>query len=324
MQTASKLNRIPDPLALQTFAGLSPEACRTLDAIGAVWNDDINKHRAMVMQIYAPIVARASSAGIGVVRDRAYGRHERHRLDVFHPDVQAGGARPVVVFVHGGAFVRGNKNMDDQFYGNVLRWFVRHGFVGINVEYRLAPESSFPGGAEDVAGAVAWVCANIAQYGGDPEQIILIGHSAGGTHAASYLLDPNIGITPAAGIKGLILVSARLRADAEPNNPNAKNVIAYFGAETALFPERSPVTYADRCLRPVFTVIAQNENRLLDIYGAEFYFRVAAARGRAPRFLRLARHNHTSIIAHFDSGEEILGRAILDFIVDECGIALPA
>jgi hypothetical protein len=63
----------------------------------------------------------------------------------------------------------------------------------------------------------------------------------------------------------------------------------------------------------VFIAVAEYENPLLDVYGAEFLHRVAAVRGRAPRFMRLPDHNHISIVAHFNSGEETLGPEILEF-----------
>jgi acetyl esterase len=74
------------------------------------------------------------------------------------------------------------------------------------------------------------------------------------------------------------------------------------------------VTYAEACELPVFLAIAEYENPYLDVYGAEFFYRVAAARKQAPRFLRLLKHNHTSMVAHFNTGEELLGREILDFL----------
>jgi acetyl esterase/lipase len=299
------------------FAGLPPAARARLMAMGPVWNDDIGRHRQAVMEIYGPL-ARAHRDGISLARDLAYGPHERHRLDVFRPAAQ--GSRPVVLFVHGGAFTRGRKSMDGEIYDNVLCWFARQGFVGVNVEYRLAPEIAYPAGGEDVADAVQWVAANIARFGGNPDEIILIGHSAGGTHVGTYLLDPALGSDPAPGVRGAVFISARLRADARPENPNAQNVIAYFGADESLFERRSPMGHAARCRWPVLIATAEYENRFLDVYGAEFFFRIAEARGQAPRFCQLSHHNHTSIVAHFTTGEERLGRALLDFFARDCGL----
>ncbi len=303
----------------RTLANLSAADRDVMDGIGAVWNDDINRHRRIVMDIYSPLAARAPKAGIACRKDIAYGPHARQVLDVFTP--QAASSRPVVAFVHGGAFVRGQKDMSDGIYSNVLWYFARHGFVGVNIEYRHAPEAPYPAGAADVSAAVSWIGSNIAAFGGDPSRIVLIGHSAGGTHVAGYMLDPGVGQTPDAGVKGMVLISGRLRADTRRENPNAANVAAYFGPDPGLFDARSPVTHAARCAVPVFIAIAEHENRLLDVYGAEFYWRLAAARGRASRFLRLPRHNHTSIVAHINGGEDVLGHELRAFMAEECDMA---
>jgi acetyl esterase/lipase len=290
-----------------------PEAARRAMAeIGPVWGRDIQKHRDMVIAAYTPLLQKSPKDGCSTIRGIAYGAHPRQVLDVFKPQ-NAKGA-PVVVFVHGGAFVRGDRDSTPEFYSNVLWWFARNGIVGINIEYRLAPEAKYPGGAEDIGAAVAWARAHATEYGGDPEKIFLIGHSAGGTHAASYAFDP--AITPKAGhgLAGLILISARVRADVEAENPNAFAVKAYFGEDASLYEQRSPVTHAAGSKLPTFIVIAEFENPLLDVYGAELLHRMSVAARRAPRFMRLTRHNHISIVAHFNTGEDMLGNEILDFI----------
>jgi hypothetical protein len=115
------------------------------------------------------------------------------------------------------------------------------------------------------------------------------------------------------GLAGLVLISARVRADVRPDNPNAAAVMAYFGEDESLYEARSPVTHAANLDVPVFIAIAEHENPLLDVYGAELLHRVSIARGRAPRFMRLPEHNHISIMAHFNTEEELLGREILEF-----------
>jgi acetyl esterase/lipase len=297
------------------FPGLSGADRERLLAIGPVWNDDIVGHRQVVIDVFSPRVATIGP-DVTVERDLPYGPDARHRLDVFRP-VETG-TRPIVVFVHGGAFTRGVKSVNGAIYDNLLYWFVRNGFVGFNVEYRLAPQAAYPQGALDLHDALTWISAHAAKYGGDPQQIILVGHSAGGTHAASYLLDPAIGVTPSADIRALVLLSARLRADTRPENPNAKNVVAYFGADESLLAVRSPVTHAHRCLIPTFIGIAEFENRLLDQYGLEFALEVARATGRMPRVVQCPHHNHTSIVAHFGTADEALGQAILEFIGNDC------
>jgi acetyl esterase len=219
---------------------------------------------------------------------------------------------PVVAFVHGGAFVRGDKCTNEAIYGNVLNWFAARGYVGINLEYRLAPEATHPEAARDVASAMAWLAAHVANYGGDPAQIHLIGHSAGATHVASYACDPLVG-NYAREAASVSLISGRLAADISPENPNAPGVRAYFGDDPGFFAERAPMAYAHLTSKPLMLVYAEFENPLLDIYTLEFAHRVAFAKRRAPRVLRMNRHNHVSVMAHFNSGEEILGHAMIDF-----------
>jgi len=296
---------------MKPLGSLPDDARRELAQIGPVWGRDIQKHRDRVFALYGGLLERAPKAGIGVTRDVPYADHARQRLDVFRPE----GARDadVVVFVHGGAFVRGDKRATPEIYDNVLYWFARQGCVGFNIEYRLAPESPYPVGATDVALAVAWVRTHAREHGGNPARIFLIGHSAGATHAAAYACDPVVRPAEGHGLAGLVLISGRLRADARPDNPNAAAVKAYFGDDESLYEARSPVTHAAHLDVPVFIAIAEHENPLLDVYGAEFLHRVSAVRGRAPRFMRLPDHNHISIVAHFNSGEETLGPEILAF-----------
>lgn len=281
-----------------------------MESIGPVWGRDIQKHRDMVLDAYGPLLAMAPKAGIEVTREHAYGAHPRQVLDIFRP---AGARRaPVVIFMHGGAFVRGDKRVSDEVYDNVLYWFARHGYVGVNIEYRLAPEAVWPAGADDLAASIAWVRSNIDSRGGDADSIFLIGHSAGGTHVASHAYDPQAGYL-GRDVKGLVLISARVKADVLPENPNAAGVRAYFGADESLYEARSPVNHAAASLLPVMIAIAEYENPLLDLYGLELAHRIALARRSAPRFVRLAGHNHISMVAHFNSGEDFLGCEILDF-----------
>ena len=297
----------------EPFGSLPPEAAAALERIGPIWAQDISAHRDMVVAAYTPLVAAADNAGITVHRDLAYGTHRRQVLDVFVPSGGARGA-DVILFVHGGAFVRGSKSSNGHIYDNLPYWFARQGCVAVNVEYRLADEAPYPGGAQDVAAAIAWVQEHIAGFGGAPDRIFPIGHSAGGTHVASVLLDPVLAQHPGRRVAGAVLLSARLQADVLPDNPNAHGVRAYFGADASLYPQRAPGNHAARASVPIMIVNAQFENPYLDLYGAQFFYDLARASGCMPRFVQLPLHNHTSIVAHFNSGEEFLGREILRFM----------
>ncbi len=303
---------LPDPSAQEPRTFLAD--------IGPRWSADIRQASAEVKAAYAPLLARAPRTGVEVRRDIAYGAHARQMLDLFVPtrtaSVAAGtevpGGLPIVVFVHGGAFVRGDKSGEDGLYDNILFWFARQGFMGVNVEYRLAPQTQFPGAVEDVAAAMRWVQAHAGQQGGDISRVLLMGHSAGGTHVASYVFDPLLGYL-GRHVNAVVLLSARLMADVLPENPNAQGVRAYFGDDPSSYATRSPMAYAACNRVPVLIVNAQYENPLLDVYGLEFAFRIANARRCAPHYISARRHNHVSIVAHFNTAEEKLGRDIVGF-----------
>ncbi|MEJ7932345.1 alpha/beta hydrolase [Ramlibacter sp. AN1015] len=281
-----------------------------LDALGPRYAEDIARHSQLVKELYAPLLAAQPRAGIDITRDISYGEHPRQVLDVYRPMTAT--QADVMVFVHGGAFVRGAKSGPEGLYDNVPLWFARRGFIGVNVEYRLAPEAPYPQGALDLAAALEWVHRNAATCGGDPGRILLVGHSAGGTHAAAYACDPMLAQQPCRA-RALVLVSGRLRADVSPRNPNAPGVRAYFGEDTGCYEARSPVTHAHRCAIPAMVALAQYENPLLDVYGLEFAHRLSVQAGTAPRVLQCMGHNHMSIVAHLGSGEDTLGDAIRDF-----------
>ncbi|CAE6750315.1 alpha/beta hydrolase [Paraburkholderia domus] len=310
----------------EPLGSLSATLRQRFAQIGPVWGRDINKHRDLVIDAYSPLVAAARDAGesFEAARDIAYGGHERQRLDVFASvETREKGNADVVLFVHGGAFLRGSKSFNGLIYDNVSRWFARQGLVALNVEYRLAPDAPYPAGADDVAAALAWAQKHAAEFGGNPQRIFLVGHSAGGAHVATYLCDPLFaGLRDSASaVAGAVLISARLAADVLPDNPNAAGVRAYFGADETRYAARSPLTHAAHFDTPLMVVVAEYENPYLDAYGAAFFERVLQARQRAgdaapkraPRFMQMLRHNHTSVVAHFDSGETLLGDAMLDF-----------
>jgi len=113
-------------------------------------------------------------------------------LDIYPPET--GCPAPVVVWVHGGGFRIGDKRfqmVDKVRLLNDLRYMV------VSVNYRLTDATAaepvrYPTHAQDVASAIAWIDRNIARYGGDPDQIALMGHSAGAQIVATVATDPQL------------------------------------------------------------------------------------------------------------------------------------
>ena len=300
-------------LASAQIARLPPAVQQTLAEIGPKWQTDPRTYIPRTFDLFLPILASMPKDEVTVTKDVAYGSDERQRLDVFQPKGGANGAA-VVVFFHGGALTAGDKNANPEMYANVLYYFARHGVIGVNGNYRLAPQHPFPAGAQDVGAVVQWVLQNAARLGGDPRRIFLIGHSSGGTHVASWAYDRSIHGARGPSVAGVVLLSARLVANNRKDDPNAPGVEAYFGKDPALYPVRSPLTHGTSSKLPTFIVVAEFDNAFLDVYGAELFSVMCSARARCPRFLRLAGHNHMSMVASFNTADEALGSEILDFM----------
>jgi acetyl esterase/lipase len=94
-----------------------------------------------------------------------------------HRPVSAGSARPCLVWMHGGGLVLGTAGSDDARFD---RWCRMYDIVGVSVEYRLAPETKYPGPLEDCYASLKWVFDNAASLGVDPTRIGIGGASAGG------------------------------------------------------------------------------------------------------------------------------------------------
>ncbi len=114
----------------------------------------------------------------------AFDNGERQQLDIYRPEGE--GPHPVLIFYHGGSWYHGER----AGYAFLGRAFATRGFVTVIADYRKYPQVKFPAFVEDAADAAAWVHGNIAEYGGDPGNIFLIGHSAGAHISMLAALDP--------------------------------------------------------------------------------------------------------------------------------------
>ena len=144
---------------------------------------------ATIVLVLAVLPAAAQSHKVTVVRDVDYVANTdypdgKDRLDIYIPD----GARnaPVIFSIHGGALEAGDRS-EERFVG---QRFAGAGYVTVVISYRLSPDVSHPAHIQDVAAAFAWVTRNIAQHRGDPNRILVIGHSAGAYLAMLLAADP--------------------------------------------------------------------------------------------------------------------------------------
>src|SRR5258708_39604640 len=111
--------------------------------------------------------------GVTVHAGIHYGNHERNAFDVYLPESMATPS-PVVLCVHGGAFVSGRRNRTEQIYSNVLYYLARHGIAGITIGYRLANHAADPAERNDIATTAPAAHAPAAVIGGVAVRRLLV------------------------------------------------------------------------------------------------------------------------------------------------------
>jgi acetyl esterase/lipase len=273
-----------------------PNDLRILMAqIGPHWRDNVTNNINLMVRSFSEVLKHSPRDGVTVHTDISYGNHERNALDVYVLDGIAT-APPVVLFVHGGAFVSGHRNRTQQIYSNVLYYLAREGIAGINLGYRLANDAVYPEATHDIAVATAWAQQHAAEFGRNPSKIFLMCHSAGAAHAGSYAYDPRFQPEAGPALAGMIVVSGRVRIDNLPENPNAQKVEIYYGTDASKFEDYSPLAHINADSVPTFVAWAEFENPLIDLYCAELVYRLAQAKRKAPPMMYLLGHNHTSSI----------------------------
>ena len=153
--------------------GLGADYAATLGEVA-----DVTASRALPvirLALAVPIADRT----IEVVRDLRYapGAGRRHRLDVYRAAGVPLARAPVLLQIHGGAWIVGNKRQQAR---PLINYLAAHGWVCVTPNYRLSPKATFPDHLLDVKLALRWVREHIAEYGGDPDFVVVTGGSAGG------------------------------------------------------------------------------------------------------------------------------------------------
>jgi arylformamidase len=153
----------------------------------SAWLDSMYNNRALVpdhadyFSRWAAESARARAQGTGRL-DVVYGDGPSETLDVF-PAAGRTGRAPVLVFIHGGYW----RSLDKSDHSFVAPPFVRAGACVVVPNYALCPAVTIPQICLQMVKALAWVYQHVAEHGGDPSRITVVGHSAGG-HLAAMLL----------------------------------------------------------------------------------------------------------------------------------------
>lgn len=279
-----------------------PDTRRKIEALGNVLTPEVLPAvRALFLAEQDALKARLDRTHV----DISYGPHERHRLDIYLP-LNTSSPRPVFVWVHGGGFLRGDKyDPTNPYNAHMGRWAADHGYVGIVINYRLAPDDVWPSGGEDVALALDWVRSHIREYGGAPENIVLGGTSAGAAHTAHYLQlalgrERLSGAVLLSGLYGWTPLDDRDRL--------------YFGADPSKDAERRTKDAVTNTDIPLFVACAEFDPprfqaETMGLLGARF-----ATKGQLPTSMIVRGHNHYSISYHLGTRDTRLSDELIQFL----------
>jgi arylformamidase len=141
------------------------------------------------------------SPGIRTFLDIRYGPAASQKLDVFG-STEEGGLRPIFVFIHGGFWQQGSK--DSSAFPAPA--FVAVKWIYIAVGYTLAPNATLTAIVAEIRSALRFIQQHAREFGGDPDRIIVAGHSAGG-HLAACLLTDDTGCKRVAPCAGIVAIS---------------------------------------------------------------------------------------------------------------------
>ncbi|TKW64010.1 MAG: alpha/beta hydrolase [Paracoccus denitrificans] len=300
-----------------TFAGLmvaswpalaqvadTPEIAQTLREMGPVLSRQVV---GGTNEIYAPLYPAMPVEGVELIADQRYGEAERNLLDVYKP-ADADGTAPIVIFAHGGGFVRGDKAE----VANLGPYFAQNDVVFLAMNYRLAPDAKWPAGAEDMAAAIRWVRDNTSVHGGNLANIIVAGNSAGSAHAADYAFREDMQIDDD-GVIGAILISPPT-ANLTDHQIDPERDAQYYDTSTAPLDEMSYIGKLDGRALPVMIAVGELDIPLVQDQAGQLLRALYERDGHLPVTAVVPGHNHISIVAHIGSGDASLGPDMLEFI----------
>ncbi len=285
--------------------GMPESIAAELDGFGRAFNGEVISGTA---QMFASVERVYNSSEIEVVRNIAYGPDELQQFDI-HTGVgrRSGQGVPSIVVFHGGGLIGGSRDTT----ANVADYFASLGLIGVNGTYRRAPDHKWPEGGRDIGAAVTWLHENVAEYGGDPDQVFVMGLSTGAFHSATYVFRPELMPEGTARAAGAMLLSGPYTFDFE--NPS-RGELAYFGEDPSLYAARVVVGNVTGTDIPTLLATAEWDVERYTRAFAALLEELVTEHGVMPRYKQSLGHNHTSQVLSIGSADTGLSSELVDFI----------
>ncbi|WP_306397273.1 alpha/beta hydrolase [Telluria beijingensis] len=249
------------------------------------------------------------------VETTAFGPNPRHNLSIYRP-AQGAHKSPVIVFFYGGNWVSGERD-DYEFVGRSL---AARGFVVVIPDVRLYPQAGYPGFLDDSARAVAWTARRIAEHGGDPGRIFVMGHSAGAYNAAMVALDPRWlrkqGTAPSI-LRGWIGLAGPYNF-LPIENETTRKVFPYPDTR----PDSQPINHVSAIAPPALLIAARNDRTVEPVRNSGAMADRLRATGVPVREAVYDNVNHATLVATLSSSLRRLAPtldAVEDFVRSDGG-----
>jgi acetyl esterase/lipase len=259
----------------------------------------------------AAVEEQKACAGVAFSRNLKYGESDLNVLDVATGDTKEPARRPVLLFVAGESFVGESSTPDaaGPMQDEAMCFAARHGMVGVKMAYRLAPAHPWPAGARDVAAAISWVHQNIDLFGGNPDEIVAVGYSAGAFHVASLLGHPEFQERDS-NVAGAVLVSGLYRLSADAGAAEK----SYFGADPSKYAERSAFPGILDTETPLLVAWSATDPPHLVAQGEKLKELLCHAPAHCPHTTVLSARDSLASVFGFDASSSSLAEPTLELV----------
>lgn len=220
------------------------------------------------------------------------------KLDIYKPKTKE--PAPVLVFIHGGFWQSGHRSE----YAALGKTFCARGFVTVLVDYRLAPEVTYPVFSEDGAAAVNWVMKNIEKYGGDPNRVFLAGHSAGAQIVADLVTNDvfrNKLDFDLKKLRGVVILSGPF--DFSTGRATDIMIIKKVMQTDDNFERSQPIRYIRGDVPPMLIINGGDDNLTGEKQAAD-YAKAMKAAGAFVRYEMIPKGDHYTIVLDMVPGQE--------------------
>jgi acetyl esterase/lipase len=233
----------------------------------------------------------------------------KDKLDIYMP-LGASGA-PVVVYFHGGGLMYGDKSLAQV----VAKRLLAKGIGLVSANYRLSPGVMHPAHVQDAAAATAWVYENIAEYGGDPRNLYVSGHSAGAYLAVLLALDPqhlqqhDMALSD---IRGAIPISPFLYVE-ETARERSKSI---WGEVPLDWLAASVTPHIAAGKPPMLLIYAAGDDPWRRAQNEKLASELTMSGNKAVRAIETPNRDHTSLISEINAADDQIGGLVATFIAE--------